>query len=450
MLEVRRGETMSIVDKYIHYVNQEVKNDPEKGWDWMVRGFQANKLKTRLLPKKGLSKGYQKLEAMMMSLVADSLSHEGSYVWGNIFAPCEILQCFDKRTLSIECLSCYFSGYHLEDYFIDCAQNAGLAPTLCSYHKTFTGAVESGVLKAPEYAVTTSLSCDGNLNTFRYLEKKIGVPFTFLDVPYDCDPDSVDYLADQLREMTKSLEKVFGLRFDEDRLRQIIQVENETRKSLLRFYELEKEHYYPGEIISQLYLMMGTHLLMGTEEFRNLVNFMVKDIQTYPRFEGKRILWVHLLPFYQETLRSYFNGSRRYQVIASDIVLDYANELDASDPFRALAVKTIRNIYNGSYAYKAEALGQFAREVDADAVIHFCHWGCKQASGGSVLLKEKMKEMGIPMLILDGDGIDKRNSHDGQIKTRLEAFLEILDEEDGEESDAGRKNRIDGEKEKAC
>ena len=31
------------------------------------------------------------------------------------------------------------------------------------------------------------------------------------------------------------------------------------------------------------------------------------------------------------------------------------------------------------------------------------------------------------MLILDGDGIDKRNSHDGQIKTRLEAFLEMLD-----------------------
>ena len=69
--------------------------------------------------------------------------------------------------------------------------------------------------------------------------------------------------------------------------------------------------------------------------------------------------------------------------------------------------------------------------VFTDAVIHFCHWGCKQASGGSILLKEKMKELGIPMLILDGDGIDRRNSHDGQIKTRLEAFLEILDEEDG-------------------
>ena len=40
------------------------------------------------------------------------------------------------------------------------------------------------------------------------------------------------------------------------------------------------------------------------------------------------------------------------------------------------------------------------------------------------------------MLILDGDGIDKRNSHDGQIKTRLEAFLEML-----ETGDEGRDSR---------
>ena len=38
----------------------------------------------------------------------------------------------------------------------------------------------------------------------------------------------------------------------------------------------------------------------------------------------------------------------------------------------------------------------------------------------------KMQKMNIPMLILDGDVIDKRNSHDGQIKTRLEAFLELI------------------------
>ncbi len=94
----------------------------------------------------------------------------------------------------------------------------------------------------------------------------------------------------------------------------------------------------------------------------------------------------------------------------------------------ALAKKIIHNMYNGSYSHKAQMVGHLADTLHPDAVIYFCHWGCKQASGGSILLKEKMQEKQIPTLILDGDGIDKRNSHDGQIKTRLEAFLEMLDE----------------------
>lgn len=417
---------MKIADKYIDHVKKEVMATSEKGWEQMLLGFKANKWRMRLLPNKNLAKGYQKLETLMMGLVADSLSREGSCVWGNIFAPCEIMQCFGLNTLSVECLSCYFSGYHLEDYFIDCAQNSGIAPTLCSYHKTFIGAVESKAVEKPEYAVTTSLSCDGNLNTFRYLEKKLGVPFSFLDIPYANDEASVEYLAEQLRQLTRDLARKFGKPFDEARLREIIRIENETYCALVEFFLLQKEHYYPGELISQLYLMMGTHLLIGSQEFLDLVRFMVEDIKHYPKFTGKRILWVHLLPFYQESLRKYFNENEDYQIITGDIILDHREDLDERDPFRALARKIIGNVFNGSYERKAEMLANIAESVQSDAVIHFCHWGCKQAAGGSILLKEKMQEMGLPMLILDGDGIDKRNSHDGQIKTRLEAFLEML------------------------
>ena len=420
---------MSVVDKYIEHVQKEAIENPEKSWNKMVLGFKANKWKTKLLPKKNIAKGYQKLEALMMSFVADSLAENKSYVWSNIFAPCEIMQMFEVNTLSIECLSCYFAGYHLEDHFIDFAQNIGLAPTLCSYHKTFVGAVDSGVIPSPKYAVTTSLSCDGNLNTFRYLEKKKGVPFTFLDIPYQEDEASVAYLADQLRQLTKELENRFHQSFDIEKLKETIRIENETRKELFRFFELQKKYYYPGELISQLYLMMGTHLLMGRKEFLEVVQFMNEDIQTYPIFEGKRILWVHLLPFYQESLRAYFNSSDKYQIMASDIIIDYMEELDETKPFEALARKIIKNIYNGSYARKADMLEALVDKLKPDAMIHFCHWGCKQASGGSVLLKERMKEKDLPMLILDGDGIDKRNSHDGQIKTRLEAFLELIETE---------------------
>lgn len=425
---------MWVVDKYIDYVKEQTIEDPKKSWGKILLGFQANKLRTKILPKKGLAKGYQKLEAMMMSFVADALSHSESYVWGNIFSPCEITQCFGLRTLSIECLACYLSGYHLEDYFIDYAQNTGIAPTLCSYHKTFVGAIDSDAVPVPQYAVTTSLSCDGNLNTFRYLEKKRGVPFTFLDVPYGDDEASVEYLAGQLEEFTAELERRFGRRFEEDKLKEALRIENETRKELMRFFQLQSEYYYPGELISHLYMMMGMHLLIGTQEFLDLIRYMNEEIKTYPKFEGKKILWVHLLPFYQESLNQCFNGSQDYQIIASDIILDSVEELDPEKPFHSLAKKIIRNMYNGSYFHKAQMVGQLADTLKPDAVIQFCHWGCKQSSGGSVLLKEEMQKKGIPMLILDGDGIDKRNSHDGQIKTRLEAFLEILDTEKEEET----------------
>ena len=189
-------------------------------------------------------------------------------------------------------------------------------------------------------------------------------------------------------------------------------------------------------------MMMGMHLLIGTQEFLDLIRFMIRDIENYPKFEGKKILWIHLLPFYQETLQSYFNSSRKYQIIASDIIIDSMEEMDETKPFHALAKKIIRNLYNGSYSHKAQMVGELADTLHPDAVIQFCHWGCKQSSGGSVLLKDKLKDMSIPMLILDGDGIDRRNSHDGQIRTRLEAFLEMLDSGEKEETAGKEEKRV--------
>ena len=137
-------------------------------------------------------------------------------------------------------------------------------------------------------------------------------------------------------------------------------------------------------------------------------------------------MWVHLMPYYQETLQQYMNYQEKYYIQACDLNLDYMEPLDAAHPLEALAKKMILNIYNGPYERKVEMIRHLVKEFQSDAVIHFCHWGCKQSSGGVMLLKEAMREENVPMLILDGDALDRRNSHDGQIKTRLQAFLELI------------------------
>lgn len=44
-----------------------------------------------------------------------------------------------------------------------------------------------------------------------------------------------------------------------------------------------------------------------------------------------------------------------------------------------------------------------------------------------MMLREEMTKKGVPMLVLDGDAMDRRNDQEGQLKTRLEAFLEMVE-----------------------
>lgn len=47
--------------------------------------------------------------------------------------------------------------------------------------------------------------------------------------------------------------------------------------------------------------------------------------------------------------------------------------------------------------------------------------------GNARLAKKKFEEAGIPLLILDNDGCDRSQGGEGQMATRLEAFLEMLE-----------------------
>jgi benzoyl-CoA reductase/2-hydroxyglutaryl-CoA dehydratase subunit BcrC/BadD/HgdB len=61
-----------------------------------------------------------------------------------------------------------------------------------------------------------------------------------------------------------------------------------------------------------------------------------------------------------------------------------------------------------------------------DGGVLFTHWGCRQSNGSTRIIKDYFNDRGLPVLVLDGDCVDRTNSSEGQIKTRLQGFLEIL------------------------
>ena len=103
-------------------------------------------------------------------------------------------------------------------------------------------------------------------------------------------------------------------------------------------------------------------------------------------------------------------------------------DTDPEKPYESMAKRLVESGFNGSSENRIEMSLRAARELDVDGVIYFCHWGCKQTMGAAVNAKRHLEENGFPTLILNGDGGDRRNTSDGQILTRLDAFIEMLED----------------------
>jgi benzoyl-CoA reductase/2-hydroxyglutaryl-CoA dehydratase subunit BcrC/BadD/HgdB len=58
--------------------------------------------------------------------------------------------------------------------------------------------------------------------------------------------------------------------------------------------------------------------------------------------------------------------------------------------------------------------------------IHFSHWGCRQSSGALHIVRTRLRKEGVPLLVLDGDCVDPANLQMGPLRTRVEAFIEML------------------------
>jgi benzoyl-CoA reductase/2-hydroxyglutaryl-CoA dehydratase subunit BcrC/BadD/HgdB len=66
---------------------------------------------------------------------------------------------------------------------------------------------------------------------------------------------------------------------------------------------------------------------------------------------------------------------------------------------------------------------RLTKEYQADGVIHFSLSFCQPYNLEGILVQKALKNAGIPVLLLDGDFSEEQA---GQLKTRIEAFVETL------------------------
>ena len=417
---------MNVVETYGKVVQEWCDDSPERA-RWLLKtGWQAQDLKYTVLPDKRLTPANQYLAKMMMELMICALAHPEQSAIVSIFTPCEMLQEVDLYPYNVEGFSCFLTGSKAERSFLQCAEDAGLAETLCSYHRTFIGAAEAGLLPKPKCIVYTSLACDANLVTFKHLQHYYDVPAFAIDVPMQQNAANVEYVARQLKDLKTFLEKETGKLIDERKLEERALRSKATLEKNELCQSLRKDRFIPSDLVTPMYAGMTGNVMLGMEAQEKYVDMFLEDIQKAPSTHGKRIYWMHTIPFWSKACQQALAFKDDAVLVGDELMQVIDPALLEGDAYTQMATRMVYHALNGSVKRRIENGIKHAKQTNADGVVWFNHWGCKHTLGGSQLAKQKFEDAGMPLLLLDGDGCDTSHGGEGQTATRLEAFLEML------------------------
>ena len=428
----------AVVDRFGSVVGEQAQQGrADAARNLLLTAFRAKRFQTRHLPERRQPGWGRIASRIALDDMVDPLTHPERAVLASIFMPTELFRAAGLLPYSAEALSGFMTAADAEQAFVAEAEASGVAETYCSFHKTLIGASDLGVVQPPALIASCSLACDANSLTFKSMAAQLGVPHLFVDVPYEVSAEAVAYVADELRELA-ALMREQGHPVDETRLLALVTDARASLEALASSLPARRGRNLRNTMGQEMQAALALHLSLGRPLTRKMCEQMSADFAAAHPFEGLSLVWMHVPPFFQEPLQDMLDASDDAQIVASDMCFDaiadptgadaaaYDAALAARDPYAFMAARLVHNAFNGSGERRVERALALARATGADGVVCFCQWGCKHTLGLSQLAKERLESAGYPTLVLEGDGCNRANTSNGQVETRMGAFLEML------------------------
>jgi benzoyl-CoA reductase/2-hydroxyglutaryl-CoA dehydratase subunit BcrC/BadD/HgdB len=353
--------------------------------------------------------------------------------WCGVLTPFELLQAHGVTSCFTEFVGAMLASSGAVEPMLAAAEQAGYSTDACSYHRAVFGAARQGAMPVPDFLIATSAPCSGGLALIENLAGHFGKDLFVLQVPYRNDPAAVEYLAGQLRAMTAFVAGHLGRPLDPARLGEVIESSNRARQLLQEAYQHARAVPSPARRRDLVNLGIVLPLFFGTPEAQAVARtyrdeFARKVERGIAGIPGERLrlLWIQNRIQFDSPLEALLE--EEYQAA---VVIDELNDLewepvDPQDPYPGLARRILSTPLSGPIAQRLDNLKRQARLYRVQGAIHPCHWGCRQGTGARGLIADGLRQVGVPMLSLEVDCVDPRNFSEGQLRTRLQAFLETL------------------------
>lgn len=286
--------------------------------------------------------------------------------------------------------------------------------------------------------VVTFYTCD----TMRATSNAINhyfKPSTGYVVPRTSDkPSARDFFRGEMIAFKKDLEKLTGQPIEEGKIRDAIQVHRKLRQTIHKISDLRKRNRPP---------MSGSDFLEITRYYRStpaaeqlpVLEDLYNRLAAVPEDDTPRLrimICGGVIADGDRRLMDLLEKDIGVNVVVEDHCTGlspfYYDITETEDPYRDLA-----NAYldqapcarQSPLTKRIDFAGNLAKEYDVDAVIYYSLKFCPSFSQTKGLFMRRFHELGLPALELD---TDYSQGDTGQIKTRLEAFIEVLKESKGE------------------
>jgi len=364
---------------------------------------------------------------------------EKPLVWLEWCISTELIYAFDAQPFCTEGLVVLLrflgSGLHNER-MIDVGEQAGSPSEYCSASKNAVGSYLAGQLPDPACIVTSSNPCDSIVSSYQELEYLSGAPIYRLDTPYYDDERALDRYSEDIKGLIAFLEKQLGRKLDYDRLRDVLTEVNQTNELLMEINEMYRARPCPGSLFMLLlnwfFKIFGLGVPEITESTRRLHQVVKQRYEAgigAIKEEKIRVIWFDVPVVFYPLLT--WMEEKFGAVIVADLV-GYLNTtpIDTSSEesmIRGLARQYLdlpmgRQLHGPLDLYKRD-LTRVCDEYSGDCFIMAGHVGCKHIWASTRHLKEYMKKIDMPLLILASDIFDQRVSNEPQLKAQVEDFF---------------------------
>ncbi|MBN1849885.1 MAG: 2-hydroxyacyl-CoA dehydratase [Deltaproteobacteria bacterium] len=360
-------------------------------------------------------------------------STEKPVAWCGVATPFELLHAMGVTSCFVEYIGAVLSAVGDIDSMLETAERHGYSTDICSYHRSVHGAALRSMMPTPDFLIATTSPCSSGFATIEQFAEYYSKDLFAIHVPQNSDPESVSYLAAQFKDMTAFAAKHTGRSIDSNNLRNVIKQSNKARSVMLDVYEMAKAIPTPvrsKDMINLYYLMS---LIMGSEYAVEMAeayrdDFMNKMKNKKQGLAGEqiRLMWYQNRIQFKNPLERMLENEFKAVVVVDELNDITWDPIDPDDPYEGLAKRILNNPLVESLDKRIEHLIKLAQTYHVDGMINPCHWGCLQGTGARGLVEAGLKKAGIPVLNLEVDCVDAKNFSEGQARTRLQAFIEML------------------------